>query len=1074
MRRHSDEFVTKVLVPRRRPDTIRRERLLDLLYANLDHRLTIVHAPAGYGKTTLLVNFVHDLAMPVCWLSLDEEDKDQATFLRYLLLSLRHRLSGLDPGIELPMAPDNSSGSADADRVVGQIVTTLHRHIGEPVAIILDDFHSVDGCEPVTQMVNRFLVRLPPNCHLVICGRTKPSLSALLRLEGQREVATIDASLLAFTVDEIRRYYSQIHGVELAEEDAKKLASVTEGWVAALALMPTRTSMTPDLAAVTPERAFEYLAAEVFEGLDTRLQEFLLVTSVLSEVEVEVCDALLTRSDSRDTLHEIETRNLFLTSNDRRDMRWRFHPLFQEFLVSRFRREQPDHFKATSARAGQLLAAKGRWGEAIRHFAEAGLWDQTASLVEQAAPQAFAEGRWQTIAGWLETLPTSNLSSYPKLVLWRARILYQLAQADKALEVAAAAIPSLEGRGDMVSLAEAYTVRGMALRLKGEHGEAAESCRRAIGVLSTANGPVKSLAEARKQLGMVYLDQGALALALDEFKAVLDIYEASGDAVNAALAHECSGLALGKLGQLSSAGVHLEKARRAWQRLGNHKELATVLNNLGMLYYVQGEVEKALALFHDAVGKARRSGHPRAEAYALASIADIERDRGAYDLAIEQYTLALDLAGDLGDTTLCTQVLTSLGDTHRLRGDLDKAEVLVRQAAADAEERDSSHELGIADISLGLLFRERGDGPQAVAHLSRAAELLSKCGAKREEAIALFHLGEALFSSRRGRSKAMRALEEAAGISRDLGYDHFLVERALAVPEVVQYAASKRIAEGFYHTLLEKVASHHQPRQEGPRAGRSKTGRFPSVELFALGPIEVFIGGRRVLDFEWQCEKSKEMFVFLLRRGEPARKEEILAALWPDLPRDKCNSSFHSTLYRLRRALYTECVIEQTGRYVLNPRGRFWCDAMEFESLVRKAEQTPGRSMRWAHSLRQAVDLYRGPFGIDFYSDWLEPERRRLEDMCLRSLARLAEYERHRNNHSEAVSLYEKAIALDPLSESLWYQLMDTYSEAGQLEAATRCYRRYAETVRDQLGEEPTTALTDLYNRLCGSLASSH
>jgi DNA-binding SARP family transcriptional activator len=147
---------------------------------------------------------------------------------------------------------------------------------------------------------------------------------------------------------------------------------------------------------------------------------------------------------------------------------------------------------------------------------------------------------------------------------------------------------------------------------------------------------------------------------------------------------------------------------------------------------------------------------------------------------------------------------------------------------------------------------------------------------------------------------------------------------------------------------------------------------------------------------------------------------------------------------------------------------------MEFESLVRKAEQTPGRSMRWAHSLRQAVDLYRGPFGIDFYSDWLEPERRRLEDMCLRSLARLAEYERHRNNHSEAVSLYEKAIALDPLSESLWYQLMDTYSEAGQLEAATRCYRRYAETVRDQLGEEPTTALTDLYNRLCGSLASSH
>jgi two-component SAPR family response regulator len=161
------------------------------------------------------------------------------------------------------------------------------------------------------------------------------------------------------------------------------------------------------------------------------------------------------------------------------------------------------------------------------------------------------------------------------------------------------------------------------------------------------------------------------------------------------------------------------------------------------------------------------------------------------------------------------------------------------------------------------------------------------------------------------------------------------------------------------------------------------------------------------------------MFLLLLRCGEPARKEEILAALWPDLERDKCNSSFHSTLYRLRRALYTECVVEQGGRYVLNPNGHFWCDAVEFESLVRKAEQTRQRSARWARGLRQAVDLYRGPLGIDFYSDWLEPDRQRLEDMYLRSVARLAEYERQRHNYLDAVTLYERAVSLDPLNESL-------------------------------------------------------
>ncbi|GAG12675.1 unnamed protein product, partial [marine sediment metagenome] len=118
--------------------------------------------------------------------------------------------------------------------------------------------------------------------------------------------------------------------------------------------------------------------------------------------------------------------------------------------------------------------------------------------------------------------------------------------------------------------------------------------------------------------------------------------------------------------------------------------------------------------------------------------------------------------------------------------------------------------------------------------------------------------------------------------------------------------------------------------------------------------------------------------------------------------------------------------------------------------------------------------FYRGPFGIDFYSEWLEGERRRLEDMCVRALSRLAEYERQRGNHLEAVSLYEKAVGLDPLNESLWYQMIDTHSDAGQLEMATRCYRQYADTVRDQLREEPAAALTDLYNRLCTSLATSH
>jgi len=119
------------------------------------------------------------------------------------------------------------------------------------------------------------------------------------------------------------------------------------------------------------------------------------------------------------------------------------------------------------------------------------------------------------------------------------------------------------------------------------------------------------------------------------------------------------------------------------------------------------------------------------------------------------------------------------------------------------------------------------------------------------------------------------------------------------------------------------------------------------------------------------------------------------------------------------------------------------------------------------------VELYRGPFGADFYSDWLDADRRRLENMYIRALGRLAEYERAQGNPLEAISLYEKAVQLDPLNDSLSYSLIETYSEAGELEAAIRCYRRYAATVRNELAEEPPAALTELHNRLCSLLAGS-
>ena len=379
----SPPFVTKVLLPQRRADTLRRPRLTDFLHQHIDRRLILVCAPAGYGKTTLLVDFAHDVDIPVCWYTLGPGDADVRVFLEYLIAAIRQRFPDFGAQTEAVLR-----GAADVTKelsaVVGALVSEMHAAIPEYFILALDDFHTVDGSEQVNGVLDLLLYHLPENCHIVLASRSIPRVT-LSRLAAHRQVAGLGNSDLRFTAEEIMRLLSENYKVLLPAKTAEALATESEGWITGI-ILSTHTMWQGLFESIIRAKGaggevFDYLASEVFAQQPEDVQRFLLGSSVLEQLHPQLCADLLGAEDAAAKLVYVEEANLFITRLAGTDEWYRYHQLFKTFLESKLREEQPEWHASLQRRAGSLAVARFAWDEAIAHYGRGGDYESAAGLI---------------------------------------------------------------------------------------------------------------------------------------------------------------------------------------------------------------------------------------------------------------------------------------------------------------------------------------------------------------------------------------------------------------------------------------------------------------------------------------------------------------------------------------------------------------------------------------------------------------------------------------------------------------------------------------------------------------------
>ena len=419
-------LATKLYIPPPRPKIVLRPRLIERLNEGLSsgRKLTIISASAGFGKTTLVSEWVASCGRPVAWLSLDEGDNDSTCFLIYFIAALQTIAPKIGAGM---LAALQSHQPPPIESILTALINEINT-LPENFILVLDDFHIIDS-KPVDNALTFLLEHLPPQMHLVFATREDPPLP-LARLRARGQLTELRAADLRFTTSEAAGFLNQGMGLNLSVENIAALEARTEGWIAGLQLaalsMQGRSDAASFIKSFSGSHHFilDYLVEEVLQRQPEHVRNFLLQTAILDRLSSPLCDAVTGQEDGKGMLEALERGNLFVIPLDDQRQWYRYHHLFAEVLQAHLREAQPDRVSALHRRASEWYERNGLRPDAIRHALAAKDFELAAGLIELTGPTT-EDGSIQqaTWLGWVKRLPEELIRARPVLNVWYAYVL---------------------------------------------------------------------------------------------------------------------------------------------------------------------------------------------------------------------------------------------------------------------------------------------------------------------------------------------------------------------------------------------------------------------------------------------------------------------------------------------------------------------------------------------------------------------------------------------------------------------------------------------------------------------------
>jgi len=650
----ADELLTtRYHTPSLRPNLVARPRLIARLNEGLqlDQRLFLIAAPAGFGKTTLLGEWIGGVELPVAWLSLDESADDVATFLKYMIAALQQVDESIGQSV-LPLL--GSPQPAPMPALMATLVNDLSQIEGG-LLLVLDDYHAISDYQ-VHDLVSFLLDNRPPSFYLAVGTREDPPFP-LARLRARGQITEVRERSLRFTAAESTAFLSQTMNLALSPEAVNALETRTEGWITGLQLaglaLRNETAAEQFIAEFAGDDRYimDYLFSEVLERESEAVRQFLTQTALLDRLTAPLCAALTGRDDSQATLEHLERANLFLIPLDNRRQWYRYHRLFAEVLRLIITTEEQQRLHR---RAMGWYEENGFADQAIKHALQyaqlSGDLDDAERLIAKAALEGIVSGSTLIVRGWLEALPEARLKANPDLAIsqaWLLSITGDIPSAERYLDAAGAGLPVISPpeMGRVLVLRSFIALIG--------HGDYDLT-------IQAASEALELLPESMPQWRVIALWAQAEALercapiskAIDSFARAQQAGRGARDQVFLVTVDMALSAALNNHGRRREALITCQQALdRHKDNLGRTEPVAgLLLSQMGVLYHEANQLERARTFHEQGLAAARQVGEP---GYLLAVQgfgALTEAALGNFDPAIESLQAAYYLSKQTGLT----------------------------------------------------------------------------------------------------------------------------------------------------------------------------------------------------------------------------------------------------------------------------------------------------------------------------------------------------------------------------------------------------------------------------------------
>jgi LuxR family transcriptional regulator, maltose regulon positive regulatory protein len=1051
---------------------IRRASLMRKLKQLNEYPLAIVHSGAGYGKSTALSLYTHDVQKSFCWYTISANDDDAIPFISYVIYSLRKRYPFF--GAEIMQYMNKMDKYIRDEEIISLCAFFINEvsHIQDETILVLDDFHLVDHSFAINQWLERVVEHLPGRFHIVISSRTKPRWNLLTKWKVSGKILEISEEDLTLDCEEVDLLFQEFYGLQISSEQLQSVFLLTEGWAIALSMIAEQLDKGASLEAIlnynhaSMDELFHYLAIEVFSKQSPIIQSFLEQTSIFEDITPQLCDEILGIQGSDLMLEQLADRNAFL-HKIWGSKQYRFHALFKASLQRKLREEQANLYHQLHERCARFYEKVNQWEQAIQHYEQIQSFEPIGYLLEKNANEMLQSGRLESMYEKLKKIPKEIKNRYKILWFYEGEVLRYQSYYEKAEKCYRHLIDLLKQNDNQNVIGKAYQGIARIYLDTIQPGKAERYLHLAIE--ATENEP--NATESEKQ-HLYYL--------------MAENFVNSGQAGKAEKWYEKGRMQSGSLneGNLDA---------RMYLRTGKLEMAKRILNNrlkseenslpqshretdilLSFIEACMGNGEEAKRLAQKGIEQGIRYKSAFVEACGWMRMGHAVQLLDHYDIKLSEqcYVTSLNMMEEMNISRGKAEPYMGLCILYSRIGDYEKAKEVGQMALFETEKVYDLWLSSLIQLCMGITYFSNKDLDEAARILKIAGENFQQCGDP--YGLMMTELWNAfIFYERKEAEYFIEAISTFLKEIQLGNYEFIFSRKTPFGPKDLQSIMPLLIKAkelGVHSAFTYRVL-----REMGYEELDSHPGYTLKVET--MGGFKVWLGDRFIDEKDWQRGKAKELFqFFLIHRQKWWSKEEIYQEIWPEIEEKSIEQEFKVILNSLNRTLEPNrkaranpfFIQRQHNSYTLNPKAVIDIDFLQFEQWIGEGlkEKNPEKSR---NILTKGLELYKGDFLSERRVVWGMNERERLSAVFLRGAEKMAQLCVQTEFPNEAIYWCERILQIDTTWEEAYRLLMYCYYQKNNRPQAIKWYKKCEEELKRELGVEPMDPTKNMYEMILSS-----